>query len=277
MPIQNFIKRMGRLFVTKILTRMSGFYAMQRLLQQNVLVSQFLMGIGTVRGPDASGEKVAFDLLRDRCSPPFCVFDVGANKGQYLNLVLKLIHSDDFQIHCFEPSHTTFAYLAANSKEDVRIKLNNIALGKERGEALLYYDSPSSGLACLTKRRLNHLDKVLGKSEKVRLDTIDNYCRQNAITRIHLLKMDVEGHELDVLAGAQEMLTKKLIDIVTFEFGGANIDNRSFFQDYWYFFQDIGMRIFRITPSGYLYPIKYYSEDLELFRTTNFLATAKFE
>jgi len=275
--IQNVIKGMGRLFVTKILTRMSGFYVIQRLLQQNVLVSQFLMGIGTVRGPDASGEKVAFRLLQDRCTPPFCVFDVGANKGQYLNLVLKLIHSDDFHIHCFEPSHTTFGYLVANLKEDVRIKLNNIGLGKERCEALLYYDNPGSGLACLTKRRLNHFNKDLNKSEKVRLDTIDNYCRENAITRIHLLKMDVEGHELDVLAGAQEMLTKKLIDIVTFEFGGANIDNRSFFQDYWYLFQDIGMRIFRITPSGYLYAIKYYSEDLELFRTTNFLATANCE
>jgi len=104
------------------------------------------------------------------------------------------------------------------------------------------------------------------------VSTIDDYCSENAIKHIHLLKIDIEGHELDALAGARRMFDKKSIDIVTFEFGGCNIDTRTFFQDFWYFFSEINMKIFRITPSGYLHPIESYKEIHEQFRTINFIA-----
>lgn len=60
--------------------------------------------------------------------------------------------------------------------------------------------------------------------------------------------MDVEGHELDVLAGANEMISSGSIEYITFEFGGANIDSRIFFQDYYYFFDHYGYTIYRILP-----------------------------
>jgi hypothetical protein len=60
--------------------------------------------------------------------------------------------------------------------------------------------------------------------------------------------------------------------MVAFEFGGSNIDSRSFFQDFYYFFKAQKFNLSRITPSGYLYPIKSYSELLEQFRCTNFVA-----
>ena len=60
--------------------------------------------------------------------------------------------------------------------------------------------------------------------------------------------------------------------MVTFEFGGCNIDTRTYFQDFWYFFREHGMhRVYRITPTGLLVPILGYREELEQFRTTNFL------
>ena len=76
------------------------------------------------------------------------------------------------------------------------------------------------------------------------------------------------------MAGAKEMFARKAVDMVTFEFGGCNIDTRSFFQDFWYFFREAKMNLFRITPSGYLYPITSYRETDEQFRTTNFVALA---
>jgi FkbM family methyltransferase len=163
--------------------------------------------------------------------------------------------------------------LSDNTPGSATITLNNIALGKQKGETQLYYDEKKSGLASLTKRRLDHFQINFEESEVISIDTLDNYCKTNNINNINLLKIDVEGHELDVLAGATEMFHKKAIDIVTFEFGGCNIDTRSFFQDFYYFFADAGMSISRITPSGYLFPIESYTEILEQFRTTNFVAT----
>ena len=217
------------------LIKLSGNHLIQSLLDKNVLVSQYLMGIGAGGEVSSSGEQSIFRVLEQRINPPYCIFDVGSNKGQFLQLILDSISASDFSVHCFEPGRETFAILAESSKEDKRIKLNNIGLGKENGQAVLHYDSAGSGLASLTKRKLDHFNIDFSKEEKVAINTIDNYCSENSIDHIHLLKIDIEGHELDALAGAKEMFASKSIDIVTFEFGGCNIDTRTFFQDFWYF------------------------------------------
>ena len=168
--------------------------------------------------------------------PPYCIFDVGSNMGQFLQLILENIAADGFSTHCFEPGHETFKILVDSSKRDKRFRLNNIGLGKEKGEAILHYDRVRSELASLTKRKLDHFSIDFSKEEKVRINTIDNYCSENSIDHIHLLKIDIEGHELDALAGAKRMFATESVDIVTFEIGGCNIDTRTFFQDFWYFF-----------------------------------------
>ena len=252
----------------------SGNRAIQGAIEKKVQSLQELMGIGSGDGVLSSGEQAVFDLLRRKFKPPYCIFDVGANKGQFLSLLLDHIAVDDFTVHCFEPGRATFKMLLSSSVTDQRIKLNNIGLGKEKGEALLYFDNAGSGMASLTRRKLEHFGIDFNKSEKVKIDTVDNYCSENGIRRIHLLKIDVEGHELDVLAGARRMFDEKAINMVTFEFGGCNIDTRTFFRDFWHFFREIDMKIMRITPSGYFYPIESYKEIYEQYRTTNFIAVS---
>lgn len=252
-------------------SKISGNRAVQKILEKNILVSQYLMGVGSGAGVKKSGEEVIFKYLSEHVNPPYCILDIGANKGQFLDLALRKISNKDFSIHCFEPGKETFKELN-NRDPDSRIILNNIGIGKERGELTLYYNTPGSGLASLTKRNLSHIGVDFNESEVVEIDTIDEYCTNNFIDRINLLKVDIEGHELDAFAGAKKMFDRKAIDIVTFEFGGCNIDTRTFFRDFWYFVNENDMRLFRITPSGYLFPIDSYREANEQFRTANFIA-----
>lgn len=258
--------------LNKILIQISGNEFFQRLLERNIDKSQSLMGIGSGTDVASSGERAVIGMLQKMYNPPYSIFDVGSNKGQFLKLILENLLTEDFDIRCFEPGRETFRQLVENFEPDHRIVLNAIGLGKEKGETVLYYDTPGSGLASLTKRRLSHFNINFNQFEKVKIDTVDNYCRKNDIERIHLLKIDVEGHELDVLFGAANMIRDKSIGMISFEFGGCNIDTRSFFQDFYYFFNNFNMSMFRITPSGYLYPINSYKEIFEQFRTTNFLA-----
>jgi len=247
---------------------------MQNVLEKIVQASQYLMGIGSGTDVLSSGEQVVFRVLKQRLNPPYCIFDVGSNKGQFLKLILDHIAGDDFSVHCFEPGGETFTILESSFEKDKRIQLNNIAIGKEISEARLYSDSAASELASLTRRRLDHFGIEFNESEVIKIDMVDHYCADKAIRHIHLLKLDIEGHEMDALAGARNMFNTKSIDLVAFEFGGCNIDTRTFFQDFWYFFREVHFRIFRITPSGYLYPIESYKEIYEQFRTTNFIAIA---
>jgi len=264
------------MFLKDLLVKVSGNQFAQILLERTVNTAQYLMGIGSGTAVLSSGEHTVFRILKKGYRPPYCVFDIGSNKGQFLQLTLDNIGTDRFSVHCFEPGHESFKSLARFLKGDERVRLNNVGIGKKRGEATLYFDEPGSGLASLTRRRLDHFGINLDKSETAQITTVDSYCTENAINHVHLMKIDVEGHELDVLAGAQGMLTNRAIDIVTFEFGGCNIDTRTFFQDFWYFLEPMDMDIFRITPSGYLHAIRSYKEIYEQFRTANFIAASRF-
>jgi hypothetical protein len=104
--------------------------------------------------------------------------------------------------------------------------------------------------------------------EKVEIKRFDEYWEyKNSF--IDLVKIDVEGHELDVLKGFGDLLKKTRL--VQFEFGGTNIDTKTFFQDFWYFFKENDFSIYRITPIGN-FRIKKYSEQDEYFSITNYIA-----
>ena len=202
------------------------------------------------------------------------IFDVGANIGKYAELVLSVFEDIKIALHCFEPSAKTFELLESNTEiaDKAHIILNNFALGSCHGRRELYSDQVGSGLASLTKRRLEHFGIDFNFIEICEIDTLDEYCGRNNIDMIDLLKIDVEGHELDVLEGSRAMLKKAAIKFIQFEFGGCDIDTRIFIQDFFYFFKPFDFEIYRITPSGYCQHLPIYKEVYEQFITTNFLA-----
>lgn len=264
---------MIRGFLHSALSRITGNHLGQVCLQKIVSFAQYAQGVGGGSEVTSSGEAAIFDMLIEPSGPEgsLCIFDVGANIGQYLRLARASLRNRKFQIHSFEPSSETYAELCENARNYPDLILNNCGLGRENQEAELFFDRACSGLASLSKRRLAHTGVTMEFSERVRIETLDCYCERRHVEFIDLLKIDVEGHELDVLDGARCMFRKAAIGIVQFEFGGCNIDTRTFFKDFFYFFLDHGMQIARITPSGYLCEIKLYNETLEQFRTSNFV------
>jgi hypothetical protein len=143
------------------------------------------------------------------------------------------------------------------------------------GTATLHYDKRGSGLASLTRRSVKHLGIVFDEAEEVMVSTLDNYCCHAGIERIDLLKVDVEGHELDVLAGGRQMFERGRVSIVMFEFGGCNVDSRSYWRDFYSWFEAVGMSVYRVTPSAFLRELRRYREIDEQFRTTNFAAVRR--
>jgi len=197
------------------------------------------------------------------------IFDVGANRGNYTKELLK--HYKYANFYLFEPSLLNYKKLSLQFEKKKNIKIINKALSNNKGTGFLHYDKSGSGLASLFKRRLDHFNKKFNMKEKVILTRLDSFCKTRNII-IDYLKIDVEGSEIKILEGIGKFISK--IKLIQFEFGGCNIDSRTFFQDFWYYFKRHNFDLYRITLAG-PQKINTYNESDEYFKTTNYIALNK--
>jgi FkbM family methyltransferase len=232
---------------------------------------QFAMGKGFGAATTDEEAKVIAQFIEDRQIQKVVALDVGANVGNWSASILSALPAA--RIIAFEPSKQAFSKLLLRFRDFPNVSCVNTALGKSDEKSILYADESASGLSSLTKRRVAHFGIDFSYSEEVEIAKLDTWIKSQVKDfSPNILKMDVEGHEFDVLRGADETLSS--IEIVQFEFGGSNIDTRTFFQDFWYFFIDRGFDIYRISPTGPILIEKYRESD-ETFRPTNYVAVKK--
>ena len=254
----------------------------QRLWSRLHTVAIYGMNYGGGGLIASSGEIwVLSQVVRKACkdidSP--VVFDVGANVGHYSLCLRDCLPTA--RIHAFEPARRVYAQLASSITEalaDGQIKPHNFGFSdSERTVEFYSYTiegSDASVLSSIDQRLPTQvIDVKTQSSEEIQVRTIDGFCEAEGIDRIDFLKLDVEGHELSALRGAQRMLTTGSISMIQFEFGPANIYSRTYFYDFWSLLSGT-YDIYRIVPKG-IYPIAYYGEHNEIFLTTNYLALKK--
>jgi FkbM family methyltransferase len=140
------------------------------------------------------------------------VFDVGANVGYFSESLLA--HQPWASIHAFEPLPDARAKLAeALAPYGNGIVINATALGAERGErdfrvsgfgeASSFFENGS-----ILEGKVYGIDFQTVAIIPVIIDTVAGYVRDRAIGRVDLLKLDVQGFELEVLKGAEQVLDR---------------------------------------------------------------------
>ena len=91
-------------------------------------------------------------------------------------------------------------------------------------------------------------------TEEVPATTVDNYCESNGVARIDLLKIDVEGAELQVLLGAERTLRAKRVRCLTFEFGQTTFDMGNSPDRLEAFLKDVGYDVRNLVPGDPTFP-----------------------
>lgn len=134
------------------------------------------------------------------------------------------------------------------------------------GNATLYSAGDAAGNASLHERRDTYFIDQSFSPVTVPQVAIDSVIAKYAIATVDFMKMDIEGHELFALRGAQHSIEAGTIRALSFEFGSGNINSRTFFRDYWDLLTGHGYRLHRVLPGGRLLETERYSEELEYFR-----------
>ncbi|WZO96173.1 FkbM family methyltransferase [Isosphaeraceae bacterium EP7] len=171
------------------------------------------MGIRVSRlGQFPVGNDLCFDLKRIGSTDRFStIFDVGANAGRSV-----LTYAAGFpkaKIYSFEPVKATYDQLVVAAKGLPNVRCFQFAMGDTEGSLEIYLQKSSewnSLTAPLNERR----SAESSAKETIQIRKVDDFCAAEGITSIDLLKTDTEGFDIQVLRGAERMLTSGKVKFV---------------------------------------------------------------
>lgn len=231
---------------------------------------------------DINGEKVFVEqlfasFLRDASdgrSKKRIVFDIGANRGEYAEMILQRAERSGIvvELHLFEPTGKCFETLRERFKGKPAV-LNHFGVSDKEATATIYYDKAQSGLASLYRRNLDAYDLSLDLTESIKLMPMEGYIRDNNIEHIDFIKIDVEGHELKSFEGFGLYLDAGFIDFIQFEYGGANLDSHTSLMELYALLTARGFRIAKIMKNGL--EIRRYEPFMENFTYANYVAVSE--
>lgn len=143
------------------------------------------------------------------------IIDVGSHKGESLETFKKI--NKNSNIFCFEPQVDCFYFLKKKFKFEKNIRIFNYALSNKKGKKVIFKNilSTTSTFSKLNFKSkhfkikstvLNNKSAGFFTKNKVRINTLSFFIKKYKIKKVDLLKIDTEGHELQVLLGSKKIL-----------------------------------------------------------------------
>jgi FkbM family methyltransferase len=260
---------------TSLLKFYGRFFGKRRFSSFHLaLLKMCLKGMGIFNTADdrLSGETNFLHKLLQRVEQPL-VLDVGANVGIYASMIKSL--APDATIYAFEPHPQTFKRLYAAARHYGYTAIN-MGCDSAAGTRTLYdyaVSDKGSTHASFHKDALQVLHQQPVSSWEVQITTLDHFITMRALTKVHLLKIDTEGHELRVLEGAKQAIASDSIEVIQFEFNQMNVASRVFFRDFYDLLPDYSF--YRLLPDE-LAPLgPYQPVTHEIFGDQNIVAIHK--
>lgn len=198
------------------------------------------------------------------------IFDVGAHVGDWSSALVSLLTDstmrDAVDLYLFEPVPSTFEFLRNRlGTQNPVLHYEQVALSSENGECVIYVGAPNSGTNSL------HAGSPGGDEKQIAIvrATATDFCKIHKIQKVHLLKCDAEGHDMEVIRGALPVLADGKISILQFEYNHRWIYARNFLRDVFMFIEKLPYKLAMLQPDQLLIFSEWHPE-LERFFEGNY-------
>lgn len=220
------------------------------------------LGYGNAGGQKRSGElKFIRDVVAE-IKPKVCL-DIGANKGDYADLLLT---TTEAEIHCFEPLEPMDRQLSERfNRHSDRVKIHNMCLADYNGTTTINYD-PNETMMTSLAREVEHKSVTL--SQEVEVRKLDTFLDSFSGKKVDLIKIYTEGFEKEVLIGSIAFIDTFKPTFIQIEFGKIQLLRGQTIIDLCRIIDDY--EFYQITPIGL---VKRYVNDFlsNVFIYSNFV------
>lgn len=170
-----------------------------KILSSRFLVSALLKGA-------AAGVEHGNVLQNLECD---CVVDIGANRGQFALIARKIF--PQAKIHAFEPLEEPARTFKKIFADDPNVDLRSCAIGPAKSISTMHVtrDDDSSSLLPITSAQSSLFPSTAEKeTRQVTVLPLSQALDKASLPPASLLKIDVQGFELEVLKGCEELLDR---------------------------------------------------------------------
>tara|TARA_B110000196_G_scaffold260987_1_gene232364 strand:- start:271 stop:984 length:714 start_codon:yes stop_codon:yes gene_type:complete len=139
---------------------------------------------------------------------PETIIDIGSNKGQFILLIEKLFPNK--MVYSFEPIKEMIDKQKKFFKYKKNIIFHNLALGSSitSKDFLITNRMDSSSFLKIAEDKNESKKYLIKEKRNIKISTLDSILLNEKISRPILIKMDVQGYELEVLKGSNDLLKK---------------------------------------------------------------------
>ena len=142
-------------------------------------------------------------LLQKLKNINFLFIDAGANYGYWSTLLSSKKYKQK-KVIALEPLKSNYNYLKKNmSDNNNRFKVLNIGVGEKQKYSKIYYSNENSNVGA----SIYKISNKNNNSEIIKIDTIDNIL-SNLKKKKYVIKLDVEGNEINAMKGQKKRLIK---------------------------------------------------------------------
>jgi FkbM family methyltransferase len=181
-----------------------------------------------------------YPLLRDK---DIVFYDIGAAQGTVSSCLAKLKNVSI--IHAFEPNPKLYRQLVFSTSQSPKIFCHNVALGSFDGVTSINISKKSHSSSILPIAPL-HTDEFPGSEVTEQADInifkLDSYVQQQQLPMPNLIKIDVQGYELNVLNGAVNTIRHAKYCILEMSFQELYF-NCPLFEDIYQYMIELGFRL----------------------------------
>ncbi|MGE0059503.1 MAG: FkbM family methyltransferase [Dehalococcoidia bacterium] len=202
--------------------------------------------VGTPRWRTAMRQGVAATVEHDRLPLDRnyrTVIDVGANRGQFALYARERF--PEARIYSIEPLSGPRASIRRLFEDDARVQVLDFAAGASEGSAVInitHHDDSSSLLPPSELQTSRFPGTYTETTETVKVRSLDDALADEEIARPVLLKIDVQGFELEVLKGATKLLSQ--VDAVMTECSFVEFyEGQALFDDIYALLRDEGFQL----------------------------------